>query len=48
MQMFLILNDHDIEATVDDQEQVMPKVASGEMDRATLAEWLRDHVIKIE
>jgi len=44
MEVFLLLNDCEIQAPVDDQERVILQVASGEMDRETFSLWLRDHV----
>jgi death on curing protein len=47
MEVFLVLNDHEIDASVDEQEHLMLNVASGLVDRAELAGWLRKHVKKI-
>ena len=40
----LILNGFEIAATIDDQEAVMLRLASGDMSRAEFAEWLERHV----
>jgi death-on-curing protein len=40
MEVFLILNRHEIAASVDEQEHVMLDVASGVIDRPSLAAWL--------
>jgi len=45
MATFLVLNGHEIEATIDEQERVMLEVASGKLTRDSLIAWLRDHVI---
>lgn len=45
METFLVLNGFEIDASVDEQEQVVLKVASGKMEREELAEWLRTHVV---
>ena len=47
MAVFLLLNDHEIDASVDEQERLMLEVASGAIDRAGLAQWLSNHVKKI-
>lgn len=40
METFLVLNGYEIEASVDEQEQVVLQVASGEMGREAFTEWL--------
>jgi death-on-curing protein len=45
MEVFLVLNDYEIEASIDEQEQVILSVASGQMDRAALSEWLKHHIV---
>ncbi len=45
MEVFLVLNGIEIEASVDEQESVILKVASGEMDRATFLSWIRTHLV---
>lgn len=47
MEVFLVLNGHEIEASVDEQERLMLDVASGHLDREQLADWLRQHVSKV-
>lgn len=44
MEVFLVLNSAEIEATVDDQEDLMLKVAAGEITREVLVQWLELHV----
>lgn len=44
MEVFLVLNDHEIDASVDEQERLMLDVAAGVINRAQLAQWLGDHV----
>lgn len=41
----LLLNGHEIEATVDEQEQLILRLASGEISREALTTWLRAHVV---
>jgi death-on-curing protein len=44
MATFLLLNGADIDATVDEQEQLMLDLASGRVTRPQLVDWLRQHV----
>lgn len=44
METFLILNGIEISATVDEQEQIILVLASGELKREVLVEWLMGHV----
>ncbi len=44
MEVFLVLNGHQIEASVDEQEQVVLQLASGALDRDTMTRWLVQHV----
>ncbi len=44
MEMFLVLNGHEISATVDEQVKVVLQVASSEMGREAFIEWLRSHL----
>ena len=46
MEVFLVLNNFEIEASVDEQERLMLDVAVGAIDRAALAQWLSAHVKK--
>jgi death-on-curing protein len=46
MEIFLILNGCEIEATVDEQEQIILQVASGELGREDFTQWLRGHVVE--
>ncbi len=46
MEIFLVLNSHEIKAEVDVQEELILTVASGKMDRSGFEEWLRAHTIK--
>lgn len=47
METFLVLNNHEIDAIVDEQEQIILKVASGELGRDNFTTWLRVHLIEI-
>ena len=46
-EVFLALNDHEIDASVDEQERLMFDVAAGVIDRSEFAQWLTKHVKKI-
>jgi death-on-curing protein len=46
MEVFLILNGYEIEASTDEQERVILQIASGEMRREAFTEWLRTHIIE--
>ncbi|BAY91538.1 putative death-on-curing protein [Tolypothrix sp. PCC 7601] len=47
MEVFLILNGFEINATVDEQEQVILQVAAGQLGRNEFTEWLRSHIVSI-
>ena len=44
MELFLLLNGFEIIASVDEQEKIILQVASGQMDRISFTNWLRDHI----
>ena len=46
METFLLLNRFEIEAPVDEQEKIILQVASGELGRQGLADWLGTHIIE--
>ena len=46
MEVFLVLNGYEIEASTDEQERVILQVASGEMRREAFTEWLRAHIVE--
>jgi len=43
MEVFLVLNGEEINASVDEQEQVMLQLAAGELTRRELTQWLANH-----
>lgn len=47
MEAFLILNGYEIEASVDEQEQVILGVAAGATSRGDFVAWLERHVIPL-
>jgi death-on-curing protein len=46
METFLLLNRFEIEAPVDEQEKIILQVASGELGRQGLADWLGTRIIE--
>ena len=46
MEVFLILNGYEIDASVDEQEQVILQLAAGELERNAFTEWLRAHIVE--
>jgi len=48
MEVFLVLNGYEIQASVDEQEELILGVASSKVSRESLIEWLIDHVFAIE
>jgi len=44
MESFLLFNDHEIRATVDEQVEIILRVASGEVERDDFTNWLREHI----
>lgn len=46
METFLVLNGFEIDASVDEQEMIILKVASGELRRDQLTDWLRAHLVE--
>lgn len=45
METFLVLNGYEIDASVDDQEQVILAVAAGTLKREALTAWLTAHIV---
>ena len=46
METFLMLNGYEVQAEVSEQEDVILKVAAGEIERAELEQWLHEHVVE--
>ena len=46
MEVFLLLNGHEIDATVDEPEETIINVASGKISRIELSEWLSKHIVE--
>lgn len=45
MEAFLVLNGHELDASVDEQEQVILQVAAGRLGKPEFTEWVRAHTI---
>ncbi|MGC9397243.1 MAG: type II toxin-antitoxin system death-on-curing family toxin [Anaerolineae bacterium] len=48
MEMFLVLNGYEIQATVDEQEQVILGVAARRMNREKFAHWVAAHLVELK
>jgi death-on-curing protein len=46
MEAFLVTNGYEIESSIDEQVDIVLKVASGELSRENFIEWLRSHVVE--
>jgi len=44
METFLMLNGYEIDASVDDQESTLLKLAAGELERDQFVNWVREHI----
>ncbi len=47
METFLVLNGYELACSVDDQEREILCLASGEIKRESLTEWIRGHLVKL-
>ena len=45
MEVFLVLNGFEIRAPADEQEQIVLRVACGELERDNFTAWLKAHII---
>ncbi|MEP7359662.1 MAG: hypothetical protein ABI847_20585 [Anaerolineales bacterium] len=48
LETFLVLNGHEIKATLDEQETTLLRVAASEMKREAFLEWLRGHIVPLK
>jgi len=46
LETFLMLNEYEISANVDEQTEIVLGVASGKIDRKTFTEWLQNHIVE--
>jgi death-on-curing protein len=47
METFLMLNGYEISASVNEQVDIVLGVASGNMNRNTFTDWLKEHIIEL-
>ena len=47
MEAFLILNGHELSATLEESEQLVIGVASGSVSRTELQSWVRQHMVAL-
>ena len=45
MEVFLLLNGNELDASVDDQEKIIIEVASGNVSRIELSVWISKHIV---
>ena len=45
LKMFLLFNGYDVDATVDEQEEIVLQVAAGELGREEFTFWVSNHII---
>jgi death-on-curing protein len=45
MEVFLVLNGYEIDASTDEQEEIILGVAAGDISKTAFIEWLRSHII---
>ena len=45
IEVFLLVNGHEIDASVDDQEKIIIDVASGKISRIELSQWISKHMV---
>ena len=46
MEVFLVLNGYEVDASTEEQEKIILQVASGNLGREEFTEWLRLHLIE--
>ncbi|HOT93471.1 MAG TPA: type II toxin-antitoxin system death-on-curing family toxin [Anaerolineae bacterium] len=47
MEVFLVLNGYELQATADEQEQIILDVAAGRVNRDAFNRWLTAHVVEL-
>ena len=45
MEIFLMLNGYEIDASTDEQEQIILDVAAGNLEKDEFTEWLQTHIV---
>lgn len=46
MEVFLLLNGYELHASIDEQEQIILRLASGKLERDAFTEWVNSHIIR--
>ena len=44
MEVFLLVNGHELRAPVDEQEPIVLDLAAGQLSRDALLEWVKHHI----
>jgi death-on-curing protein len=47
MEIFLVLNGFELEASMEEQEQVIWQIASGNLNREAFTDWLRGKIVEL-
>jgi death-on-curing protein len=47
MEVFLVINGHELLLEIDEQEAVILKVAAGEMNRETFTDWVKTKIVQL-
>ena len=45
MEVFLIVNGHELRAPIDEQERIMLDLAAGNLTRDSFVEWVKQHIV---
>jgi len=48
METFLVLNGHEFDASLDEQESIILQLASGKLSRDAFTDWIREHTRTME
>ncbi|MDE3224302.1 MAG: type II toxin-antitoxin system death-on-curing family toxin [Nitrospirota bacterium] len=48
MEVFLMLNGHELRGGVDEQEQLMLQLTAGNLKREVLTEWVKQHLVPVK
>ena len=48
METFLVMNDYELNADVDDSESIILRLAAGDLERIPFTEWVVEHVTYVE
>lgn len=46
MEVFLLLNGYELHASIDEQEQIILRLASGTLERDAFTKWVSSHIIR--